>query len=214
MASRHDGFLLDFTRIFVYPTAILQEIKTSDVFRALFEADMHLYDSILRASRNAHTPWEARKAPIHGDVRASDTTPPTQSRRNPMTRVSRLFVSFRQACLTSLYGSVTSDLSLPHLPSTGRHLITLRGARRVSTPHTAQLSPPDSSEPCRSRGPETATGNRSLSPRRVRGVDPDRSSPHRALGGRPATLPCRRAVCAGAPGQTPAAGCQAPAAAR
>ena len=56
MANRNDGFLFDFTRIFVYPTAILQEIKTSDVFRALFEADMHLYDSIVRASRNDDTP--------------------------------------------------------------------------------------------------------------------------------------------------------------
>ena len=76
MASRNDVFLLDFAHIFVYPTAILQEIKAVDVFRAFFEAAMHLYDSILRASRNAHTPLEARKAPTHGDVR-----PPTPLRQ-------------------------------------------------------------------------------------------------------------------------------------
>jgi hypothetical protein len=64
MASRNDGFVLDFTRIFVYPTAILQEIKASDVFRALFEADMHLYDSIVRPSRNDDTP-RRRGRPRH-----------------------------------------------------------------------------------------------------------------------------------------------------
>jgi hypothetical protein len=36
MSSINDAFLLDFARIFVYPTAISQDIKASDVFIALF----------------------------------------------------------------------------------------------------------------------------------------------------------------------------------
>ncbi|SRR5713101_2377236 len=99
MSSRNDGFLLDFARIFVYSTAISQDIKAADVFMALFEADVHMYDPIAKASRNDDTPWYARKTLTDGDMRVSDATTPCQSRRDPMTSVPHLFVPSLTGCV-------------------------------------------------------------------------------------------------------------------
>src|SRR5713101_566735 len=74
LSSSNDVFLLDFARLFVYLTALEQEITTLAIVIAFLEADVPIDDFITRASTHDETRRYARKTAIHGDMRTSDAT--------------------------------------------------------------------------------------------------------------------------------------------
>jgi hypothetical protein len=65
-------FLLDCARLFVYRTAIEQEIKTTDIVMVLLKATVHMDDLMASASTQDDILRYARKTLTHGDVSASD----------------------------------------------------------------------------------------------------------------------------------------------
>jgi len=111
LSSSNDVFLLDFARLFVYRTALEQEITTLALVIAFLEADVPIDALITRALTHDETPWYARKTAIHGDMRASDATTCSPSGRNPMKSVRHLFVPSLTGCVLVAAWSLAAQLS-------------------------------------------------------------------------------------------------------
>ena len=120
----------------------------------------------------------------------------------------RLFRRLRRLLPTGALDFPSRFRDIRHLISTPcwRPALDLpaRGAYRAATPQTPPIPPRDQSEPCRNLGADAAACNRELSSRRLRGVDPDRSSPYQPSSGLAGSLPCRCAGVARAQGPAPA----------
>jgi len=111
LSSSNDVFLLDFARLFVYLTALEQEITTLALVIAFLEADVPIDDFITRASPHDETRRYARKTAIHGDMRTSDATANSPSGRNPMKSVRHLFVPSLTGCVLVASWSLAAQLS-------------------------------------------------------------------------------------------------------